>query len=95
MPTRQVIKGRVKQMSQPPEFPAPLRLNSRRLAWDRFEVENYKRRLLGLELLERDPSKPIVLVTARDLEAELPYGRRTLGRRIKGREKAVSESASA
>jgi hypothetical protein len=81
-------------MSQTPDFPAPFRLNNR-LVWDRFDVENYKRALMSLAPVERDPQTPITFVTARQLEAELPYGRRTLGRRVKGREKAASESVAA
>ena len=71
-------------MSESPEFPAPHR-HSGRLLWDRFEVENYKRLLIGLPPVERDPQMPISFVTARQLTAELPYGRRTIGRRVKGR----------
>jgi hypothetical protein len=80
-------------MSQTPEFPAPFRLNGR-LFWDRHEVENHKRSLMGLDPVERDPATPITFVTARQLGVELPYGRRTLGRRVKGREKTVSESVA-
>jgi hypothetical protein len=68
----------------PPEFPAPFR-HAGRLVWDRHDTENYKRALIGLPPLERDPQKPIEFVTARTLTAELPYGRRTIGRRVKGR----------
>jgi hypothetical protein len=66
------------------EFPAPFRLNGR-LMWDRHGIENYKRALMGLPPLERDPHAPIVFVTATQLAEELPYGRRTIGRRVKGR----------
>ena len=66
------------------DFPAPFR-HAGRLMWDRHEVENYKRSLIGLAPLERDAKEPISLVTARQLTAELPYGRRTIGRRVKGR----------
>jgi hypothetical protein len=69
-------------MSTSPELPAPFR-HSGRLMWDRHEVENFKRALMGLGPLERDPNAPIVFVTAKQLTAELPYGRRTLGRRVK------------
>jgi hypothetical protein len=69
-------------MSTSPDFPAPFRLNGR-LMWDRHSVENYKRQLMGLEPVERDPQAPITFVTARQLTTELPYGRRSLGRRIK------------
>jgi hypothetical protein len=65
-------------------FPAPFR-HAGRLVWDRHDIENYKRSLMGLALVERDPGAPIILVTAKQLEGELPYGRRTLGRRVKGR----------
>jgi hypothetical protein len=80
-------------MSTLTEFPPPYRQNGR-LAWDRFDIENHKRALMGLDPIERDPNKPITFVTARQLEAELPYGRRTLGRRIRGRELAVTNSAT-
>jgi hypothetical protein len=66
------------------DFPAPFR-HAGRLVWDRFLVENYKRALMGLPPLERDPNAPIVFVTAKQLAEELPYGRRTIGRRVKGR----------
>jgi hypothetical protein len=71
-------------MFTPLDFPAPFRLNGR-LLWDRHLVENYKRGLMGLEPLERDPQTPITFVSAKQLTAELSYGRRTLGRRVKGR----------
>lgn len=71
-------------MSTPLELPAPRRHNGR-LVWDRFEIENFKRVLLGLAPLERDLQAVIVFVTAKQLTAELPFGRRTLGRRVKGR----------
>ena len=71
-------------MSTSPDFPAPFRLNGK-LLWDRFSIENYKRALMGLPPLERVPNAPIVFVTAKRLAEELPYGRRTIGRRVKGR----------
>jgi hypothetical protein len=71
-------------MSSEVEFPAPFR-HANRLVWDRYDVENFKRSLIGLPPLERDPKAPITFVTAKQLSAELPYGRRTLGRRVKGR----------
>jgi|HubBroStandDraft_6_1064221.scaffolds.fasta_scaffold2408012_2 hypothetical protein len=64
-----------------PEAPKPVRLG-KRLFFDRHEVENYKRRLLGLPLLERDEREPIELVSARQFSEELGRSRRTLGRRI-------------
>jgi hypothetical protein len=71
-------------MSNEPEFPAPYR-HSGRLMWDRHELENYKRALMGLAPVERDPNAPIVFVKAKQLETEMPFGRRTTGRRVKGR----------
>ena len=81
-------------MSTSLDFPAPFRLNGR-LLWDRFDVEQYKRSLMGLPLLERDPQAPITFVSAKQLTAELPYGRRTLGRRVKGRVQAEPHPALA
>jgi len=71
-------------MTAPLDFPAPFK-HGGRLVWDRHAIENYKRALLGLPPLDRDPLAPIIFVTARQLSAELPFGRRTLGRRVKGR----------
>ena len=72
-------------MTKAPEFPAPFR-HAGRLVWDRHAIENFKLALMGLASVERDPTRPIVFVTAKQLATELPYGRRTIGRRIKGRE---------
>jgi hypothetical protein len=66
------------------DFPAPFR-HAGRLVWDRHDIENYKRSLMHLPPVERDPRATIVFVTAKQLADELPYGRRTLGRRVKGR----------
>ena len=71
-------------MSNVSNFPAPFR-HAGRLVWDRHDIENYKRALMGLPRLERDPHTPILFVTAKQLAEELPYGRRTIGRRVKGR----------
>jgi hypothetical protein len=71
-------------MSDSTLFPAPFR-HAGRLVWDRHDIENYKRALIGLAPAERNPHAPIVFVTAKQLADELPYGRRTLGRRVKGR----------
>jgi hypothetical protein len=81
-------------MTTTPEFPAPFRLNGR-LVWDRHEVENHKRRLLGLTPLERDPNAPIVFVSAKQLVDELPFGRRTLGKLVEGRFRELSAGAAA
>ena len=74
------------------EFPAPRKLNGR-LYWDRFEIENYKRALLGLPPLERSTSTPIELITAAQITKEVGFGRRTLGRRIANR--SISDEGKA
>ena len=66
------------------EFPRPTRVGNR-LMFDRHDVENHKRRLMGLMPVNRDPSAPIVFVTAQQLAGELQVNRRSLGRRVKGR----------
>jgi hypothetical protein len=81
-------------MTMHPDFPAPFR-HGGRLVWDRHSTENYKRSLMGLPPVERDPQAPIVFVTAKQLADELPYGRRTLGRRVKGRVQAEPHPALA
>jgi hypothetical protein len=78
-------------MSSTPEFPAPFRRNGR-LFWPRHEIENYKRGLIGLAPLAPDPQAPIIFVTAKQLTAELPFGRRQIGRLVKGREQHVEEA---
>jgi hypothetical protein len=70
-------------------FPNPIRQNGR-LYWDRFEIENYKRVLIGLEPVERDPMNPILLASAKQVAAEFGFGRRTLGRRVCGHEKPMT-----
>jgi hypothetical protein len=74
-------------VSTSPDFPSAFRLNGR-LMWERHGIENYKRILMGLEPVERDPQTPITFVSAKQLTEELPFGRRTLGRRVKDRVKA-------
>jgi len=64
-----------------PECPAPTNIGGR-LYFERHEIENYKRALLGLPLLERDPRVPIELVPAGRFAEELGRSRRTLGRRL-------------
>jgi hypothetical protein len=66
------------------DFPVPTSIGGR-LFFDRHDVEQYKRRLIGLTLLDRDPAAPIVFVTAQQISEELQIDRRTLGRRIRGR----------
>jgi hypothetical protein len=81
-------------MSESPEFPAPFR-HAGRLMWDRHGIENFKRALIGLPPIERDPQMPIIFVTAKQLAVELPYGRRTIGRRVHGRVQGDPLPASA
>jgi hypothetical protein len=69
-------------MSTPPDFPTPTRIRGR-LFFDRHAFENFKRKLLGLEPLERDPKAVIELVPAGQAATELGRHRRTLGRRIR------------
>jgi hypothetical protein len=64
-----------------PEIPTPTRIRGR-LYFERLAIENYKRRLLGLPLLERDPREPIELVSAIQVSEEFGRHRRTIGRRI-------------
>ena len=66
------------------EFPAPFRMGGK-LLWEQFEIENFKRALIGLQPLKRDETKPIVFMTAKQVSAELPYQRRALGKMIEGR----------
>ena len=66
------------------EFPQPTSIGGRHF-FARHEVENYKRKLMGLTPTERDPVAPITFVTAQQLSDELQINRRTLGRRIRGR----------
>ena len=64
-------------------FPAPIRQNGR-LYFFRSHLEEHKRQLAGL------PTAPFVgpdqLVPAPEVGREFGWGRRTLGRRIAGRE---------
>ena len=76
-------------MSNDVQFPAPFRHNGR-LVWDKFEWENYKRGVLGLAPLERDPAATIIFISAKQLEADLPVGRRQIGRYVKGRIRELS-----
>jgi hypothetical protein len=66
------------------EFPQPTRIGGR-LMFDRHDVENHKRQLMGLTPTDRDPAAPITFVTTGQISNELQINRRTLGRRIRGR----------
>ena len=68
-------------MHSTPDFP-PSSLIGGRHFFARHEVENYKRKLMGLTPAEHDPAAPITFVTAQQLSDELQIDRRTLGRRI-------------
>jgi hypothetical protein len=71
-------------MNIAPEFPQPTRIGGR-LMFDRHDVENHKRQLMGLTPTDRDPAAPITFVTTSQISNELQINRRTLGRRIRGR----------
>jgi hypothetical protein len=70
-------------MDEQAEFPRPVRTGGR-LFFDRHGVENYKRQLMRLTPVERDPAAPIVFATAQQISDELQIDRRTLGRKIRG-----------
>jgi hypothetical protein len=78
-------------MAQLTPFPAPLRMGGK-LLWEQFEIENFKRSLIGLEPLDRDHSKPIVFMTAKQISAELPYARRGRGSRSRRVYRAARQS---
>jgi hypothetical protein len=67
-----------------PEFPAPFRYGGLALRFDRHEVENYKRSLIGLSALERGEA-PLRFMAAEEVCDHLSINRRTLGRRVHGR----------
>lgn len=66
------------------DFPQPTRIGGR-LMFDRHDVEQHKRQLMGLTPTDRDPAAPITFVTTGQISNELQINRRTLGRRVKGR----------
>jgi hypothetical protein len=68
-------------MTSTAQFPALIRQNGR-LYGERGALENYKRVLAGMPPLNLDPNRPVELVPAKQIAAELGFGRRTLGRRI-------------
>jgi hypothetical protein len=74
--------------------PTPRRINGR-LFFDYHDGENFKRKLLGLPPLERDPKAPIKLVPANQFAVELGCHRRTLGRRIRAAEQAADAGQAA
>jgi hypothetical protein len=71
-------------MSEQPDFPLSTSIGGRHF-FARHEVEDYKRKLMGLTPTDRDSAAPITFVTAQQLSDELQIDRRTLGRRIRGR----------
>ena len=80
-------------MSTTPEFPTATRIRGR-IYFDRFEVERFKRALLGLPALERDPRAPTELVTANQFSEELGRHRRTLGRRLVESQRAAENAVA-
>jgi hypothetical protein len=71
------------------KFPEPVRQN-RRLYFRRDEIENHKLALAGLP--PRPASEVIELVPAAKVAAEFGFHRRTLGRRLVGAERSLSEA---
>jgi hypothetical protein len=73
---------------------APTRINGR-LFFERFELENCKREILGLPKLDRDPTAPIQLVPAGQVAEELGRHRRTIGRLIVESQRATASTEAA
>jgi hypothetical protein len=71
-------------MEDKADFPIPSRMNGR-LYFDRYAVENFKRRLVGLGPVDRDPREPIMFVDATKVASEFGVSRRTVSRLITGR----------
>ncbi len=70
-------------------FPQPIRQNGR-LYFRRDEIENHKLALAGLP--PRPEGEIIKLVPAAKVAAEFGFHRRTLGRRLVGAERSLSEA---
>jgi hypothetical protein len=66
------------------DLPTPGRVNGR-LYFDRHAVENFKRQLVGLGPVERNPREPITFIDATTVANELGVCRRTVSRLITGR----------
>jgi len=75
------------------EFPTPTRLGGR-LYWNRADLENFKRALLGLPQIAANESARIELVPASQVTSEFGFGRRTLGRRVANRAGETGSSAN-
>jgi len=71
------------------QLPVPTRINGR-LFFERFQIENCKRELIGLPPLARDPTTPIEFVPASRISEEFGRSRRTIGRRIAAAERAAA-----
>ncbi len=82
-------------MSNDPGFPLPIRLRGR-LFWRRTELEQYKRNLMasavGGAFAAHDSNHDQIetFVPAEQVAREFGFGRRTLGRRIAGRNPMVA-----
>ena len=63
------------------KFPMPVIVEGR-LFFDSLEHENYKRTLVGLSPLPRDPADPIKLLPAAIVQEQCGLSRSTLARRI-------------
>jgi hypothetical protein len=81
-------------MTSEPNFPLPIRMRGR-LFWRRSELEHYKRKLMAAALggavaeLHSAPDQIETFVPAEQVAREFGFGRRTLGRRIAGRNPMV------
>jgi hypothetical protein len=65
------------------EFPTPIEKNGRKF-FLRHQLENYKRALAGLPLIDDSDVSVVEFVPAPQAAEELGQSRRTLGRRMKG-----------
>jgi hypothetical protein len=68
-------------MSHNAEFPSPI-VKNRRNYFLRHQLENYKRSLAGLPLIDENNVSVVELVPAPQAAEELGQSRRTLGRRM-------------
>ena len=75
------------------QLPEPTRINGR-LFFERHQLENAKRLVLGLPVLPRDPTAPIELVPALQVAQEFGRSRRTIARQvIESQRRASTEAA--
>jgi hypothetical protein len=68
-------------VSDKTDFPTPSLMNSR-LYFDRHAAEIFKRQIVGLGSVDRDPRQPIVFIDATTVASEFGACRRTTDRMI-------------